>query len=196
MVGAIERANHLILEFLKGGPRSATEILAVAEGASVSQRSVQRAAEQMGIVKTRTGFRGGWTWRLPDDESDGMDAPIVQPALNVVNDGEFAGREAKVQPRVEGTGSVKGREIPPPPDAKVIAARLRRLEEIRGKKAPIYAQDSRVMHWVELGIRDPDLREAYERAVTTLEDARSSAFISVGFLDPFVMQVISEGDKA
>jgi hypothetical protein len=47
-----------------------------------------------------------------------------------------------------------------------------------------------------LGIRDPDIREAYERAVTALEDMRSEAFVSVGFLDPFVMQVIIEGDKS
>jgi hypothetical protein len=39
-------------------------------------------------------------------------------------------------------------------------------------------------------------QEAYERAITALEDARSDAFVSVGFLNPFVMQVISEGDKA
>ena len=52
------------------------------------------------------------------------------------------------------------------------------------------------MRWAELGVRDPDIREAYERAVTALEDARSQSFVSVGFLDQVVMQVISEGDKA
>lgn len=187
--GAIERANHLILEFLKVGPCSATEILAAAEGAKISVRTVQRAAIDLGVEKTKAGFGAGWIWRLPADDGDTAKTPSEQPAPGML-------KNVNVSARVEPTESVKDREISEPSRAVIIAARLRRLEEIRGKKAPIYAQDSRVMRWAEIGISDPDLREAYERAITALEDARNPAFVSVGFLDPFVMQVISEGDKA
>ena len=180
--GAIERANQMISAFLKNGPHSAREILAATQGANVSRRTIQRAAEQMGVEKTKAEFNGGWRWRLPTDEVGTTDSATERPA--------------QVAAKVEDAETVKNREIPSPPDAKVIASRLRRLEEIRGKKAPIYAEDSRVMRWVELGIRDPALREAYERAVTALEDTRSQAFVTVGLLDPFVMQVLSEGDKA
>jgi hypothetical protein len=211
--GAIERANHLILEFLKVGPGSAREILAAAEGAKISERTIQRAAISLGVVKAKAGFNGGWTWRLPADEVGITDAPMEQPAQVAAQgeDGKVTGRDTevslrettesprgtgKVAARVENIEPVKDRDVSEPSRANVIAARLRHLEEIRGRKAPIYAQDSRVMRWAELGVRDPDIREAYERAVTALEDARSQSFVSVGFLDQVVMQVISEGDKA
>jgi hypothetical protein len=174
----IEGANHLILEFLKVGPGSASEILAAAEGASISARTIQRAAISLGVVKAKAGFKDGWVWRLPAVEGESADMLTEQPT--------------QVAARVENIDPVKGREISPAPDAKVIAARLRRLEESRGKKAPIYAQDSRVMRWAELGIRDPDLREAYERAVNALEETRSPAFLTVGFLDRFVWDVMKE----
>lgn len=186
--GAIERANQLILDFVKDGPRNAREIHTAAEGAKISVRTFQRAAIALGVVKTKARFNGGWSWRLPADEGTTTDAPKEQPGSRVMNDVE-------VQPRVEQGDPVKEREISNLSRATVIAARIRRLEEIRGKKAPIYAQDSRVLRWAEFGIRDPELREAYERAVTALEETRSHAFVSVGFLAPFVMQVISEGDK-
>jgi hypothetical protein len=50
---------------LKDGPRNAAEILAAAEGANISGRTMQRAAEQMGVIKSKAGFDGGWTWALP-----------------------------------------------------------------------------------------------------------------------------------
>jgi hypothetical protein len=187
--GAIERANHLILEFLKSGPRSASEILAAAEGAKISVRTFQRAAIDLGVEKSKAGFGAGWIWRLPAEDSDTAKAPTEQPVSGML-------KNVSVLPRAEPTESVKDREISESLRAQVIAARLRRLEEARGKKAPIYAQDPRVKRWAELGIRDSDIREAFERAVTALEDARSLAFVSVGFLDPFVMQVLSEGDKS
>lgn len=206
--GAIERANHLILEFLKVGPRSAAEILAAAEGAKISVRTFQRAAIDLGVEKTKAGFGAGWTWRLPADDAGEAKAPSEQPVSGMLKDTKVSLRVKTEQPapgvlkhdevksRFERAEPVKDREISNLSRAKVIAARIRRLEEIRGKKAPIYAQDSRVLRWAELGIRDPDIREAYERAVTALEDMRSEAFVSVGFLDPFVMQVIIEGDKS
>ncbi len=189
MEGATEHANHLIKAFLMPGPRSAREILAAAEGAKISVRTIQRAAISLGVVKTKAGFSNGWIWRLPDDGGETTKTPSEQPAPGML-------KHIEVEPRVEPPESLKDRKVSDLSRAKVIAARIRRLEEIRGKKAPIYAQDSRVLRWAELGIRDPDLREAYERAVTTLEETRSQAFVSVGFLDPFVMQVISEGDKS
>jgi hypothetical protein len=185
MEGAIERANNLILRFLKAGPLSAREILAAAEGAKISVRTFQRAAIDLGVEKTKTGFGAGWTWRLPADDAGEAKAPSEQPAPGML-------KNVNVSVRVEPTESVKDREISEPSRAVIIAARLRRLEEIRGKKAPIYAQDSRVMRWAEWGIRDPDLREAYERAVTALEDTRSPAFLTVGFLDRFVWDVMKE----
>jgi hypothetical protein len=182
VTSAAERACALVGNMLAAGPRNASEILAASEGDNISERTIQRAAIALGAVKTKAGFNGGWTWCLPAD--DGGSRAMLD---ELEKDGSLLSH-----PREDS----KGPATVEPSRAKVIAARLRRLEEIRGKKGPFYAEDSRVMRWAELGIRDPDLREAYERAVTALEDARSLAFVSAGFLDPFVMQVISEGDKA
>lgn len=76
--------------------------------------------------------------------------------------------------------------------AEVIAARLRKLEAGRGKVAPIYASDPRLLRWVLASISDPDLREAYERAVFALEKSRSQAPVTVGALAPFVEELMGE----
>lgn len=173
MTSAAERACELVGNMLAGGPRDAAEILAAAGGSKVSARSIQRASIQLGVAKTRTEFNGGWMWRLPDDDGGNTDAPMEQPAPGVL----------KVVDVFEH----------PTARAETIAARLRKLEAGRGKKAPIYAQDPRVIRWAQSGISDPDLREAYERAMTDFE---GDGPVTAGFLDPIVMKVISEGAKA
>lgn len=46
---------------------SATVILAAAQGASISGRTtIQRAADALGVVKTKAGFAGGWIWAMPE----------------------------------------------------------------------------------------------------------------------------------
>lgn len=64
---AIERARTLVSSMVAGGPRAASEILTAAEGAGLSERTTQRAAEQLHVVKTKDG-NGGWTWALPEAE--------------------------------------------------------------------------------------------------------------------------------
>lgn len=73
--------------------------------------------------------------------------------------------------------------------ATQVAARLRRLEQIRGKRAPIYAADPRLLPWV--GLPEPDIREAYELAVTELEEQRNRAPLTVGCLVPYLRKVTS-----
>jgi putative DNA primase/helicase len=64
-----EQAEALLLELLTSGPRDAREIRTVAEGANISKRTMQRAADALGVVKTKAGFMGGWTWALPLTEA-------------------------------------------------------------------------------------------------------------------------------
>lgn len=66
---AIERARNLLASMLAGGPRDAAEILAAAEGDNLHERTVQRAAEALGVMKTKAGFSGGWTWAMPETEN-------------------------------------------------------------------------------------------------------------------------------
>lgn len=75
-----------------------------------------------------------------------------------------------------------------PDRAAVIAQRLLALERHRGKAAPIHAGDPRLRRWVAAGISDPNLREAYDRAVFAL---RGDGPVTVGFLDGFVAEVMA-----
>lgn len=76
-----------------------------------------------------------------------------------------------------------------PDRAAVIAQRLRDLEQRRGKMAPIHAGDPRLRRWVAAGLSDPELREAYERAVFAL---RGDGPVTMGFLEGFVTEVMAE----
>lgn len=65
---AIDRARNLLASMLAGGPRDAAEIFTAAEGDNIGERTIQRAAEALGVVKTKDGFSGGWIWAMPDTE--------------------------------------------------------------------------------------------------------------------------------
>lgn len=189
MTSQADIACTLVADLLKSGARNASDILAAGEGDNIHARTMQRAAIALGVQKTRTAFRSGWVWRLPADDGDGTDAPIDQQASSTEG---IVG----VPATVEHADPVKDRETSEPSRAEVIAARLRKLEAGRGKKAPIYGVDHRLVAWVTAGISDPDLREAYELAVFALEAEKNPAPVTLGFLNPYVTQVISEGDKA
>lgn len=63
---AAAKAEKLLVELLKDGPRDAGEIRTLAEGANIGERTMQRAADALGVVKTKAGFLGGWTWAMPE----------------------------------------------------------------------------------------------------------------------------------
>lgn len=69
--------------------------------------------------------------------------------------------------------------------AEVIAARLRKLEAAKGRKAPVFASDPRLVRLVEAGLSDADLREAYDLA-TTYDDAP----LTVGRLETYMREII------
>ncbi len=178
MTSAAERACALVSNMLANGPRDAAEIRAAAEGDNISERTIQRAAIALGVTKTKAGFNGGWTWRLPADDGGAVNEPAEQPAP--------CGARCNLTSPNGGSQKVE------PSRAEVIAARLRKLEAGRGKVAPIYAGDPRVMRWAQSGISDPDLKEAYERAVFDLEGKRDQAALTAGLLDPFIWDVTKE----
>ncbi len=69
--------------------------------------------------------------------------------------------------------------------AGLIAARLRKLEAAKGRRAPIFASDPRLVRLVEAGLSDADLREAYELA-TSFDDAP----LTVGRLEIYMREII------
>jgi len=183
-----DRACELLADLLGNGPRHASEILAAAEGANVSKRTMQRAANMLLVTKTRSAFRGGWIWALPEgdevpttreDDARATKAPSPDEESGVDQVGAKMLRKVKVEP----DRALLDR-------AEVIAARLRKLEAGRGKAAPIHASDPRLLRWVLASISDPDLREAYELAVFALEQAGSKAPVTVGQLALVIEQGI------
>jgi hypothetical protein len=111
---------------------------------------------------------------------------MVLPRASVAPEGSIRLNHVNVAPRVEPTGSVKDREISGPSRAETIATRLRNLEAMRGTKAPIYGLDPRVIRWAQAGISDPDLKEAYERAVFDMERKGNQGPLTAGILDPYI----------
>jgi hypothetical protein len=85
MPSVAERAGALVGKMLADGPRDASEIRAAAESDKISERTIQRAAIALGVVKTKTGFGAGWTWRLPADDGGSVDPPTVQAASMLRN---------------------------------------------------------------------------------------------------------------
>lgn len=66
---AIERAKELLENLLIAGPIEAAVILAQAEDDNLSERTMQRAADALGVVKSKAGFSGGWVWALPEEQA-------------------------------------------------------------------------------------------------------------------------------
>jgi putative DNA primase/helicase len=54
-------------ELLATGPMPRRDIAAEAKDAGLSWATVRRAADDLGITAVKTGFDGGWAWRLPDE---------------------------------------------------------------------------------------------------------------------------------
>lgn len=181
MKSAADIAGALVADLLKDGPRNAAEIFAAAEGAKISKRTIQRAAIALGATKTKAGFAGGWIWRRPADEGGSEDVPTAQAPIRLSN----VIVPAEPPASIEHAEPVKDREASEPSRAEVIATRLRKLEAGRGKVAPIYASDPRVMRWAQSGISDSDLREVYERAVFDMERDKKQGPVTAGVLNTY-----------
>jgi putative DNA primase/helicase len=63
--GTLADAKRFLADLLSGGPRKAGEVFRDADGAGYSKRSIQRAADKLGVDRRKEGMRGGWVWALP-----------------------------------------------------------------------------------------------------------------------------------
>ncbi len=84
--GQLDEAREFLLAALGDGPRPARDLLREARDCGLAEVTLRRAAQGLGVVKTRTGFGpgGGWSWRLPID--DHAPSPIDDHALSPMND--------------------------------------------------------------------------------------------------------------
>ncbi|MFC1453159.1 AAA family ATPase, partial [Verrucomicrobiota bacterium] len=64
--GNREDAEAWLVEQLRDGPVSSTEIHRRVETSGLSWATVRRAKDHLGVVAKKSGFDGGWVWSLPD----------------------------------------------------------------------------------------------------------------------------------
>jgi hypothetical protein len=75
---ARKAAEDWLREILANGEVAAAKVKAEAEEAGMNYRTVQRAADTLGIIREKNGFDGGWQWRFPKagsaaDHNNGME---------------------------------------------------------------------------------------------------------------------------
>ncbi len=63
--GTLADAKRFLSDLLADGPLRAGDVFRNADGAGYSKRSIQRAADKIGIERHKAGMRGGWEWKLP-----------------------------------------------------------------------------------------------------------------------------------
>jgi len=88
----IEGDSGDVDDFLRGlladGPASAKQVKVDADGAGYAWRTVQRAAQRMGIDRRKEGMRGGWVWSLTvvqptrrrHEDAEGVNVQNVSPS--------------------------------------------------------------------------------------------------------------------
>jgi len=68
-------AIDFLVDALRGGPVSARDMKKEAADAGISPKSLRSAREALGIKPEKTGFEGGWVWRLPEGALGGRRCP-------------------------------------------------------------------------------------------------------------------------
>lgn len=79
---------------------------------------------------------------------------------------------------------------------KTVAERLTGLEAKRGIEFKFSPLEGRLVGWVKAGVTDPQLREAYDMALTQRIKDGSPAAINYGFMDTFVRKVMQDDGAA
>jgi hypothetical protein len=68
-------AEHFLEVELADGPRPASEIEAGAKKIGIARTTLFRARRALGVESSKSGFKGGWEWSLPEDST-----PKVPPS--------------------------------------------------------------------------------------------------------------------
>ena len=64
---ARDKAIKFLQNELAVGPRAAKELTEMAEANDISKRTLKRAKSELGVMTTKDGLDGGWTWKLPEE---------------------------------------------------------------------------------------------------------------------------------
>lgn len=67
---SVPSAVEALEAILASGSLAADTVYGMMRSRSFGRAAVASAARRLGVLKEKTGFRGGWTWRLPTEESE------------------------------------------------------------------------------------------------------------------------------
>ena len=68
--GELDKAKQLLLDLLADGPMLQSEIVLQYQGMGFSERTVNRAKNELGIKSKKSGKEGGWLWSIPKVAND------------------------------------------------------------------------------------------------------------------------------
>ncbi len=78
---ATDDAVDLLNFFLSDGSMKASEIQKEARSAGISEKSLRRARERLGIKPKKSSFGGGWEWGLTEDAPRSQDAQSKEEGM-------------------------------------------------------------------------------------------------------------------
>ena len=67
---AVEAAKEFLKDQMPGGKRPAKELKNLAKANKISDRTLDRARKELGIVSKQEGFKGQYVWIFPESSSD------------------------------------------------------------------------------------------------------------------------------
>ena len=85
---AIDHAKAFLKEELANGAVSSKELFEHAKEAGIAEKTLRRAARQIGVLIRKEGFEGGWTWSFPFAPNDVQRAFAVPNMANQREDGQ------------------------------------------------------------------------------------------------------------
>ena len=85
-------AEGFLQETLKGGSKPATELLGLAQAVGISERTLRRAADDLGVERFKLpGTRNGpWLWKLPDGRVHGVGRSEGKGKMATAEEGKVA----------------------------------------------------------------------------------------------------------
>ena len=66
---ATREAMDWLADYLRTGPAKAKEVQREAREAGISEKALRTARERLDIKPTKSGFSGGWRWKLPREDA-------------------------------------------------------------------------------------------------------------------------------
>lgn len=128
----------------------------------------------------------------PDKMSVSVESPPEIALTGTVDRDSGQGKVNQIPAAATEPSSTSPPSEAPPPRVVEIVGMIRGLERSRGIKMPrISGSDGQVKGWVESGVDDAKLREAYGLAAADRTERNDPSPINAGFLDIFVTRLVS-----